>query len=368
MPLTPKVLQLTHSEVAADLARLHREHVEELRSIYDDPRRGGPHVRSDTHGRAILDAICETYRLRAQAIHDVLVRSLRFQDGQPFSVDELAYSFEQLFEPERSKVLEHSRQRLAEIGSGSFINDSVLEANRLIAWFRTKAEHIAADHQPRVPPPTPKELLKAIRGSVEAASGPATMAAYGRSDSLEDLDRAAEVRRELERLHSVLPAIPDRELSAYSTKSLSIATYLHQQGHAFSVLTEDMLAEAFKEELKRREADRREGWKSLRAPRYVLGIAITAVLGVLGVLAKCSPTLTSRQLEEPRATVSPSSTPEATTTAPTADAMGNTRPHSTEPAPSVTIAPPGPQGVPTQPATAEATGRARKEGSEGTAR
>lgn len=370
MPLTPKVLQLSHSEVAADLARLHREHLEALRSIYDDPRLGGPHVRSDVHGRAILDAICETYRLRAQAIHDVLARSLRFQDGQPFSVDELAYAFEQLFEPERSKVLEHSRQRLAEIGSGSFINDSVFEANRLIAWFRTKAEHIAADHQPQKPPPTPKELLKEIRGSVGATLGPATLVAYGRSDSREELARAAEVRRELERLHTILPAIPDRELSAYSTKSLSIATYLHHQGHAFSVLTEDMLAEAFKDELKRREADRREGWNSLRTPRYVIGIAITAVLGVLGVLAKCSPTLTSRQSEEPRATVSPPSVPDATTTAPTAEATGNARPHSTEPAPTpgVTIAPSGAQEVTAQPATAEATEHAQKEVSEGTAR
>ena len=221
-----------------------------------------------------------------------------------------------------------------------------------------------------MPPPTPKELLKEIRGSVDAALGPATMVAYGRSDSREALDRAADVRRELKRLHTILPALHDRELSAYSTKSLSIATYLHQQGHAFSVLTEDMLAEAFKEELKRREADRREGWRSLRAPRYVLGVAITAVLGVLGVLAKCSPTLTSRQSEEPRATVSPSSMPEATTTAPTAEATGNPRSLSAEPArtPSVTIAPAGPQEVPTQPATAEATGRIPQEGPEGTAR
>lgn len=289
MPFNPKVLQLTQSEIGADLARLHREHLEELCKIAEDPKRRGPHMRSGTHGRAILDEICKTYRQRAEAIHDVLVRSLRFQNGQEFTADELAHAFEQFFEPERSKVLEHSRQRLAEIRYGSFINDTVTEANRLLGWFRTKAEHIAADQQPRAAATPLSEPPKEITGSGALVTAEVKMAAYGRADSRVELDRAAEVTRELERLHSVLPAITDRELSAYSTKSLSIGTFLHHKGHAFSVLTEDMLAEQFREEFDRRKAARLEGWRStLTSPATFTAIvgAIVAVLTLM--IATCS--------------------------------------------------------------------------------
>ncbi len=149
MPLHLKVLQLTQSELAIDLTRLHREHTEELDEIARDPERHGSHPRSRTHGRAIFGEICKTYRQRAEAIHDTMVRTLRFQDGQAFTVDELAQAFDDIFEPQRSVVLEHSRKRLAEIPNTSFIGDSVTEANDLRAWFRAKAEHIVADNGKR---------------------------------------------------------------------------------------------------------------------------------------------------------------------------------------------------------------------------
>jgi hypothetical protein len=81
---------------------------------------------------------------------------------------------------------------------------------------------------------------------------------YGRVDSAEALNRAKEVPKELERLHQFLPEVTDTELSAYSISSLPIGTFLQSKGQTFSVLTEGMLANAFKEELDRRrkEADR----------------------------------------------------------------------------------------------------------------
>lgn len=365
MPITPKVLQLTQRELAADLDGLHREHVDELREIAHNPKRRGNHARSGTHGRAIFVEICKSYRARAEAIHDALVRSLRFQNGQPFTVDELAAAFNELFEPERSKVLEHSRMRLAEIQEGSFINDTVTEANRLLDWFRTKAEHIAADQQPQIAATPVTEPPKAITGSGAIVLPSVKVSAFGRGDSREDMDRAAEVTRELERLHQILPTITDRELSAYSTKSLSIATFLHHKGHAFSVLTEDMLAEAFKEELRRREADRRDGWGSLRAPKYLAGTSIAAIIGVLGIVAKCSWTPTQPLSEEPRTTVSPPSMPDATATAPTGGATGNqAQPLINNAAPAsgvtigVTVGAPGPQATTTEPPVATAAGQA----------
>ena len=362
MPLTPKVLQMTQTEAAVNLARLHREHLEELRQIARDPKRHGNHLRSRTHGQAIFDEICKTYRLRAEAIHDALARSLPFRDGQPFTVDDLAHAFEQLFEPERSKVLEHSRQRLAEIRDGSFINDTVTEANRLIAWFRTKAEHIAVDQQPTIPPPPLRELLSDMREAATTVTGKVTTVAYGRADSREDLDRAAEVRHELQRLQLVLPTIPDRELSAYSTKSLPIGTFLNQYGHAFSVLPDDVLARQFDEEYKRRQERVRENRTNAIA---IAGVVVAAV----GALGTCS-WLSGPKGPESSITLSPSTPPEATATAPTAEARGNTQPPvaGSTPAPSVTIVPPGPPEASTQPATAEATGHVAKEASDGTAR
>jgi len=86
-----------------------------------------------------------------------------------------------------------------------------------------------------------------------------TVRGYGRSDPAEGLDRAREITKELERWHTVLPLIGDPELSAYSTQSLPIGTFLQSKGHTFSVLTEEMLAQEFKRELERRQeaGDRR---------------------------------------------------------------------------------------------------------------
>lgn len=363
MPITSKVLQLTQSELAADLDRLHREHLEELRAIARNPKRHGPHLRSGTHGRAIFDEICKTYRARAEAIHEALLRSLRFQDGQAFTVDELAAAFNELFGPERSKVLEYSRTRLAEIRDGSFINDTVTEANSLLTWFRAKAEHIVADQQSQS---GAEEPPKVITGSGVLIAGSAKVSAYGRGDTRDDLDRVAESRRELERLQKVLPTIPDHELSAYSTKSLPIGTFLNHYGHAFSVLTEDMFAEAFKEELKRRETKNRESWRSLLSPRFLVG---TLILGIIGVVAKCSWAPTQQTSEEPLTTVSPPSPQSATAAAPPGEATGNqTQPvaNNAPPAPGVTIGvtvgAPGPREVTSDPPTATAAGQAPASG------
>jgi hypothetical protein len=78
---------------------------------------------------------------------------------------------------------------------------------------------------------------------------------YGRADSAEGLDRAREVSKELDQLHTFFPKLTDAELSAYSTKSLPIGTFLQSKDQTFSVLTEDMLANAFKEEADRRKAE-----------------------------------------------------------------------------------------------------------------
>jgi hypothetical protein len=95
-------------------------------------------------------------------------------------------------------------------------------------------------------------------GDGTPAEGADTVRGYGRVDSQEALDRAREVSKELHRLHTFLPELSNAELSAYSTKSLPIGTFLQSKGQTFSVLTEDMLANAFKEETERRrkEADR----------------------------------------------------------------------------------------------------------------
>jgi hypothetical protein len=148
MTLRAKVLEHLTIETSAQFARLHREHVEQLRIIASDPQRHGSHLRSRTHGRSILNEICRTYWQRAEAIHAALLQALRFQEDEPIAVEDLTSAFLQFFEPERERVLEHSRPRLVQIDGGSFINETVMEANRLAAWFRTKAEHVAADRRP----------------------------------------------------------------------------------------------------------------------------------------------------------------------------------------------------------------------------
>lgn len=99
---------------------------------------------------------------------------------------------------------------------------------------------------------------KSHSGDGALRTQPATARGYGRVDPQEGLDRAREVSKELDRLHAFLPTLPDSEISAYSTKSLPIGTFLQSKGQTFSVLTEEMLANAFKEEADRRrnETDR----------------------------------------------------------------------------------------------------------------
>lgn len=103
----------------------------------------------------------------------------------------------------------------------------------------------AKNHGP--PPPVENFANPAPKG--------ATVRGYGRSDPAEGLDRAREVTKELERLKAFLPTLTDSELSAYSTKSLPIGTFLRSKGQTFSVLTEDMLANAFREEVERRKKE-----------------------------------------------------------------------------------------------------------------
>jgi hypothetical protein len=94
--------------------------------------------------------------------------------------------------------------------------------------------------------------IDALDSATHSRSGEDSVRGYGRVDSQEALDRAREVTKELDRLHSFLPKLTDRELSAYSTKSLSIGTFLQSKGQTFGVLTEDILANAFKGEADRR--------------------------------------------------------------------------------------------------------------------
>lgn len=103
-------------------------------------------------------------------------------------------------------------------------------------------------------------LVSETRGNSgqDARTAGSPVRGYGRVDSAEALDRAKEVPKELERLHQFLAEVTDTELSAYSISSLPIGTFLQSKGQTFSVLTEGMLANAFKGELDRRrkEADR----------------------------------------------------------------------------------------------------------------
>src|SRR5579862_1957298 len=86
-------------------------------------------------------------------------------------------------------------------------------------------------------------------GDGHLKAGSSTARGYGRVDSQENLDRAREISKELERLLAFLPSLSDSEISACSTKSLPIGTFLQSKGQTFSVLTEDMLAGAFRREV-----------------------------------------------------------------------------------------------------------------------
>jgi len=120
-------------------------------------------------------------------------------------------------------------------------------------------------------------------GVLPARLGGTTMRGYGRLDSQEALDRAREVSNELRCLHEILPGLSDSELSAYSTKSLPIGTFLHSKGQAFSVLTEEMLANAFKEELERRKADTTtDRWLKKLKNNRVAAVVIVLAAAVTG--------------------------------------------------------------------------------------
>lgn len=130
--------------------------------------------------------------------------------------------------------------------------------------------------------------------SEETADG---VRGYGRVDSQEALDRAREVSKELHRLHAFLPHLTDVELSAYSTKSLPIGTFLQSKGQTFSVLTEDMLANAFKEEANRRAVQTKrpdeqkltEGKRSrMEVASWIAGIVV-AVAAVVGLIVEFLP-------------------------------------------------------------------------------
>jgi hypothetical protein len=118
---------------------------------------------------------------------------------------------------------------------------------------------------------TPREGADTVRG-------------YGRVDAQEALDRAREVSKELDRLHLFLPKLTDSELSAYSTKSLPIGTFLQSKGQTFSMLTEDMLASAFKEEVERRKETRLDRWLK-RAKNNPIGAALVILSLVAGGVA-----------------------------------------------------------------------------------
>jgi hypothetical protein len=128
-----------------------------------------------------------------------------------------------------------------------------------------------------------------IENFADPASKGARIRGYGRSDSAEGLDRAREITKELERLHTVLPMISDPELSAYSTQRLSIGTFLQSKGHTFSVLTEAMLAQEFKRELARRQgaADLDRGRTlSEKEPRKRSRLEVGSwIAGIVGAVA-----------------------------------------------------------------------------------
>jgi hypothetical protein len=141
-------------------------------------------------------------------------------------------------------------------------------------------------------------------GDGHLKAGSSTAIGFGRKDSAEDLARALEVSKELARLHAFLPQLTDSELSAYSTKSLPIGTFLQSKGQTFSVLTEDMLANEFKEELDRRKKDTTyDQWKErLKNSPIVAALLISSavIVGVATLYGKLKPILPAPEASEPR--------------------------------------------------------------------
>jgi len=125
--------------------------------------------------------------------------------------------------------------------------------------------------------PDPKAVV--ANGNVVTSSAKVT--AFGRADSADDLDRAAEATRELERLKTLLPTLTEDELSAYSAKGQSIGTLLSSRGHAFSVLTEEMLAQQLKEEFEWRKVAHREGWRGVLTTPLKLVALVGAIIGIV---------------------------------------------------------------------------------------
>jgi hypothetical protein len=153
MPLARKVVQLVGVDLETKFAQLHREHTNVLNELARDPRRTGGHGRSSTYGRAIYDAICNTHQRLATTIRESFTRALPFQGDEPLTVEELGHSLAARFEPQRSMVLEQSRQRLAEIDNGRFINEVVQDSNQHRTWLNTEAEHLLAEHKKTITAP-----------------------------------------------------------------------------------------------------------------------------------------------------------------------------------------------------------------------
>jgi hypothetical protein len=147
-------------------------------------------------------------------------------------------------------------------------------------WQRVE-DSVMSNDEKATEPTNANSVAPAPAASSTILEG-ARLVAYGRSDSRADLDRAAEIQRELDRLQGMLHSLSDQELSAFSTKSFPIGTFLHGRGHAFSVLTEEMLARQFDEELKRRQDERRQrrtnliGWVTVAAT--LAGVGATFVI------------------------------------------------------------------------------------------
>jgi hypothetical protein len=299
MPLSSKLTRIVRPEIDAELTRLQRDHERTLAEIYHHPRRHGAHVNSGTHGGIILSEICKTYEAAMDSIEHILARALPFQEAEPLTTDEVVSAFNAYFEPARVAALEHSRPRLVQIKFGKYVNEVVTEGNRLIATFPSRAERIIAalaevnrQKAPREAPspapvvvePAPAPVVpKAITGTGSMTLGGVEVQMYGRVDNKTDLDIAKETARELKALEPVLTKLTDAELSALSTKSRPIGTFLSAKGYPFSVLTEDMLAEQFREELARRKTGWRHNWRTFAGLLTIL----TLVVAALGLI-KCS--------------------------------------------------------------------------------
>lgn len=231
MPITQKVLDQTRASLVSTLSNLHHEHLHDLSEISRKQGSHGEHSRSAEHGREIFKAICKTYKERANSIYDALKQSLRFQAKALITVDELVNAFDELFEPERSKVLEHSRMRLAEFIYESFIEKTMNEADNLRTEFRSKAVLIVADIQSKY-------------------------------------------------LQKILSNISNYKLQELWNKGPPFKLLLQNYDINFSVFPDDLLQEEINEELDRRESNRRQAWNIAKSP----AVFVTAGLGLLAAI------------------------------------------------------------------------------------